>query len=102
MPAATPNPLFPLLKARFEAHLPRHEGLAWAAVQDRLQDRLLDRADALRTLAAMAATGREPDVIAVDVASGPPRGAGFPRPAARMSRRARHTTPDTPRLNRRP
>ncbi len=64
--AATPTALLPLLKARFEAHMPRHQGLAWAAVQDRLQD----RADALRTLAAMEATGGEPDVIAVDPTSG--------------------------------
>lgn len=52
----------PTLKQRFDAHLPRHPGLAWAAVQARLDA----HPDALRVLHAMEASGGEPDVIAHD------------------------------------
>jgi hypothetical protein len=47
------------LKARFEKNMHRHKGVAWDEVQARLQI----NAGALRSLAAMEATGGEPDVI---------------------------------------
>ncbi|MCR5867320.1 DUF4256 domain-containing protein [Aquincola sp. J276] len=58
--------LLQTLQQRFEQHGHRHAGIAWADVQVRLQA----RPAALRTLAAMEATGGEPDVIAQDAASG--------------------------------
>ncbi len=54
------------LQARFEAHMHRHDGIAWTDVRTRLQD----NPDALRSLAAMEATGGEPDVIGRDTATG--------------------------------
>ncbi len=47
------------LKARFETNMHRHEGVAWARVQARLEG----NPDALRSLREMEATGGEPDVI---------------------------------------
>src|SRR3954467_2178204 len=47
------------LKARFEANMHRHAGLAWADVQAKLAG----NSDALRSLQEMEATGGEPDVI---------------------------------------
>jgi hypothetical protein len=47
------------LKARFEKHAARHPGIAWAAVQARLDA----HPEALPVLHAMEATGGEPDVI---------------------------------------
>ena len=47
------------LERRFESNMPRHEGIAWGEVRARLED----DADALRSIAAMEATGGEPDVI---------------------------------------
>jgi Protein of unknown function (DUF4256) len=54
------EPLFAALKDRFDKHMHRHAGLAWADVQARLE------ADprALRSLREMEATGGEPDVVA--------------------------------------
>jgi hypothetical protein len=54
------------LKARFDKHMPRHAGLAWGQVLARLEG----RAAALGALAAMEASGGEPDVIGHDAASG--------------------------------
>jgi hypothetical protein len=54
------------LKARFEKHVPRHPGIAWAEVEARL----VARPNAIETLARMDATGGEPDVIGRDAASG--------------------------------
>lgn len=54
------------LRARFEKNMQRHAGLAWPAVQARLES----RPDALRALNEMEATGGEPDVIGQDEASG--------------------------------
>ena len=54
------------LKARFERCVDRHEGIAWADVQRRLQSNSV----ALRALHAMEATGGEPDVIDQDKESG--------------------------------
>ena len=47
------------LQARFAAHMPRHPHLTWQAVQARLEG----RDAAWRALAAMEATGGEPDVV---------------------------------------
>lgn len=47
------------LQSRFEAHPERHAGVAWAAVAARLAQ----QPDACRALAAMEASGGEPDVI---------------------------------------
>ena len=54
------------LRTRFEAHMQRHAGLAWADVQTRLDA----NAAALDALHAMEATGGEPDVIGLDAESG--------------------------------
>lgn len=54
------------LKARFDKHLHRHAGIAWADVQARLEG----DPDALRSLQAMEAPGGEPDVVGRDAASG--------------------------------
>ena len=53
------NDLLATLKARFERNMPRQPGLAWADVQSRLQA----SPRAMKSLAAMEATGGEPDVI---------------------------------------
>jgi hypothetical protein len=58
--------LLQTLKARFEKHMPRHPGLAWAEVQARLDA----HPDALRALREMEATGGEPDVIGPRGAAG--------------------------------
>lgn len=56
--------LLQALKARFDKHMRRHAGIAWADVQARLEG----HADALRSLQQMEATGGEPDVIGRDAA----------------------------------
>lgn len=50
------------LQNRFDKNMPRHKGIAWADVQARLEA----GAAALAALAAMEATGGEPDVIGGD------------------------------------
>lgn len=52
--------LFSLLKARFEKNMPRHEGLEWAKVQEKLGA----NSEKLWSLNEMEITGGEPDVIA--------------------------------------
>ena len=47
------------LERRFERHVSRHEGIAWAEVRARLER----DADALRSIHEMEETGGEPDVI---------------------------------------
>ena len=47
-----------ILKARFEANMPRHPDLDWAAVEARLQA----HPDAIEALRRMEETGGEPDV----------------------------------------
>ena len=54
------------LEARFETHPQRHPDLAWATVARRLDI----KPDALLALWKMEASGGEPDVIDVDLASG--------------------------------
>lgn len=54
------------LKARFEKHMSRHEGLEWSKVQSRLEA----KADRLWSLAEMERTGGEPDVVGHDRKTG--------------------------------
>ena len=54
------------LKARFEKHMQRHAGIAWADVQSRLEA----HPAALKSLADMEASGGEPDVIGRDGRTG--------------------------------
>jgi hypothetical protein len=54
------------LKARFEANMSRHKGLVWAKVEARLQANRTK----LAAIAAMEATGGEPDVVGQDRESG--------------------------------
>jgi hypothetical protein len=53
------------LQQRFESHRERHRGLDWSRVLDRIQS----NAAALASLAAMEASGGEPDVIVQDAGS---------------------------------
>ena len=54
------------LQARFEAHLSRHQDLDWAQVQARLAA----HPEKMWSLFQMERTGGEPDVVAVDDATG--------------------------------
>jgi len=54
------------LRARFEAHVHRHAGLEWTAVQARLES----NSARLRSLTEMEESGGEPDVVGVDAATG--------------------------------
>jgi Protein of unknown function (DUF4256) len=54
------------LKARFDQNMHRHEGVAWAEVQARLEN----NPGALRSLRAMESTGGEPDVIGQERGTG--------------------------------
>jgi hypothetical protein len=58
--------LLATLKGRFEKHPQRHPGIIWDVVEKRLEGKTA----ALKSLAAMEASGGEPDVIAVDAKSG--------------------------------
>ena len=55
--------LLSLLQARFEKNMNRHQGLAWADVQARLEA----HPEKLWSLQEMESTGREPDVVGPDV-----------------------------------
>ncbi len=55
-----------VLKKRFEKHADRHQGLQWAAVQERLEA----NPDKLWSLHEMEITGGEPDVIGQDEKTG--------------------------------
>ena len=57
--------LLKTLKIRFEKNMQRHQGVAWARVQERLES----NATKLRTLSEMEGTGGEPDVIGHDATS---------------------------------
>lgn len=59
MAKATSGDLLTLLQARFTAHMERHAGVDWKAVQARLEA----QPRALKVLAAMEQTGGEPDVL---------------------------------------
>ena len=58
--------LIQTLKARFEKHMQRHEGVSWEQVQARLEANNA----ALRSVGAMELSGGEPDVIGYDRTSG--------------------------------
>jgi len=58
--------LIAVLKQRFDKHMNRHPGLAWSAVQARLEA----GKDKLKVLQEMERSGGEPDVIGHDQASG--------------------------------
>jgi hypothetical protein len=58
--------LLAALKARFEAHKQRHAGLAWAAVQARLES----KSAKLWSLNEMEQSGGEPDVVGIDKTTG--------------------------------
>lgn len=60
MKSAERERLIDTLRARFEKHMHRHEGLDWAKVLARLEP----NPAALATLLAMEGSGGEPDVIA--------------------------------------
>lgn len=66
MKAQERKDLLQALKARFEQHMHRHQGVAWADVQVRLEG----SSDTLRSLRAMESTGGEPDVIGQDGLTG--------------------------------
>lgn len=54
------------LKTRFEKNLSRHDGLAWSAIQARLEA----APDKLAVLYQMEETGGEPDVVGLDENTG--------------------------------
>ena len=58
--------LLQTLKARFDANMHRHVGIAWAAVRARLES----NPDAVRSLREMDVSGGEPDVIGQDLETG--------------------------------
>jgi len=58
--------LLSILRDRFEKNMQRHEGMAWADVQVRIEA----DAAALKSLQTMEDTGGEPDVIGYDEATG--------------------------------
>ncbi len=58
--------LLSALKARFEKNIDRHKGVAWAAVQAKLEA----NAEKLWSLSEMERTGGEPDVIGHDKKTG--------------------------------
>jgi hypothetical protein len=66
MKAQERDELLQALKARFEQNMHRHQGIAWAEVQARLEG----NPAALKSLQAMEATGGEPDVIGQDKEGG--------------------------------
>ncbi len=66
MKAQEQEALLQALKARFEKHMHRHKGIAWADVRARLER----NPAALTSLRDMEATGGEPDVIGQDAAAG--------------------------------
>jgi Protein of unknown function (DUF4256) len=58
--------LIRVLKARFEKHMNRHEGLKWAGVQAKLES----NPERLWSLSEMERTGGEPDVVGHDKKTG--------------------------------
>lgn len=66
MKAQEREELLQTLKARFEKNMHRHEGIAWAKVQAKLEG----NPEALRSLREMEVTGGEPDLIGQDKEDG--------------------------------
>lgn len=64
--AAEQEELLAALHSRFEQNRARHQGIAWAKVQERLRA----KAGKLRSLHEMGRTGGEPDVVAHDARTG--------------------------------
>lgn len=60
------DPLFQILKDRFDNNMHRHKGVVWSDVMARLED----NPAALKKLQAMEESGGEPDVIGKDKKSG--------------------------------
>ena len=58
--------LIGVLKARFEKHMNRHQGLEWAAVQAKLEA----NPEKLWSISEMERTGGEPDVVGFDRETG--------------------------------
>ena len=61
-----PEDFLQTLKARFDKHMHRHKGIAWAEVEAQIKS----SGAALKSLGAMEATGGEPDVIGRDKVTG--------------------------------
>lgn len=66
MTAKQREDLLKALRARFEKHMDRHQGLEWAAVQAKLEK----SPQKLRSLDEMERTGGEPDVVGRDKKTG--------------------------------
>lgn len=66
LPAKQRGELLKTLKARFEAHMNRHSGIEWTAVQARLES----SSEKLGSLSEMEKTGGEPDVVGLEKTSG--------------------------------
>ncbi len=66
MKTRIPDKFVAISKPRFERHMQRHEGIAWATVLARLEA----RPSAFASLEKMEETGGEPDVIGQDPATG--------------------------------
>jgi len=64
--SSKPEALLDTLKERFEAHMARHRGIAWAQVEKRLAS----KPASLRSLSLMEETGGEPDVVGADKKTG--------------------------------
>lgn len=58
--------LLDTIKARFEKHMGRHQGLTWASVEAKLGN----APEKLAALHEMEATGGEPDVVGIDAKTG--------------------------------
>ncbi len=58
--------LLKTFKARFEAHMHRHTGLEWSAVQARIES----NSAKLWSLNEMEQSGGEPDVVGIDKTTG--------------------------------
>src|SRR5687768_12988134 len=66
LPPEERGALLRTLKARFEKHMNRHQGLQWTAVQARLEA----NPEKLWSLHEMEQTGGEPDVVGHDKQTG--------------------------------
>lgn len=66
LPQSVRDNLIQTLKTRFEQHKHRHEGIAWAKVQARLEANTAK----LWSLDEMESTGGEPDVVGFDQKTG--------------------------------
>jgi hypothetical protein len=66
LPPGQRGELLRTLKARFEKHMERHQGLQWAAIQARLEA----NPEKLWSLHEMERTGGEPDVVGHDKKTG--------------------------------